>query len=234
MNEPRCALITGTSRGIGRALAEHLLGQGFHVAGVARSDADIGHSNYVHVRADVTCAAEVDQCLQSLRKDFGRLDVLINNAGVARMLPLALTPDETAQRLFDVNLMATFRMIHRASRLLRKSAAGRIVNLTTVAVPLRLEGESLYAAAKAGVETLTRIAAKELGPWGITCNAVGPSPIRTDLTRGVPEEKLTELIRRQAVPQWAEMSDVANVVDFFLRPESRLITGQVIYLGGLG
>jgi 3-oxoacyl-[acyl-carrier protein] reductase len=81
---------------------------------------------------------------------------------------------------------------------------------------------------------LTRIVAKEFGPLGVTCNAVGPSPIRTDLIRNVPEEKLNALIAQQAVPTWAQADDVINVVDFFLRPESRMITGQVIYLGGMG
>ncbi len=121
-----------------------------------------------------------------------------------------------------------------ALRLLRKSTAGRIVNLTSIAVPLRLEGEAVYASAKAAVEMLTRTAAKELGPMGITCNAIGPSPIRTDLIRNVPEEKLDALVGQQSIRRWATPEDVFNAIDFFLKPESGMITGQVIYLGGIG
>jgi 3-oxoacyl-[acyl-carrier protein] reductase len=99
---------------------------------------------------------------------------------------------------------------------------------------LRLQGEALYAASKAAVETLTRVVAKEVGQFGITCNAVGPSVIDTDLTRGVPRSKLDELISGQSVPRCAVASDVINVVEFFLRPESGLVTGQVVYLGGAG
>jgi 3-oxoacyl-[acyl-carrier protein] reductase len=118
-------------------------------------------------------------------------------------------------------------------RLLRQSAHPRIVNMTTVAVPLRLDGEAVYASAKSAIETFTRVAAKEVGPWGITCNAVGPSPVRTNLLRKVPEDKLAALIERQAVKRWATTDDVGNVVDFFLRPESGMVTGQVVYLGGI-
>jgi 3-oxoacyl-[acyl-carrier protein] reductase len=118
--------------------------------------------------------------------------------------------------------------------MMRSSKAARIVNITSVAVPLRLQGEAIYAASKAALETFTRIAARELGPFGITCNAVGPSPVRTGLVAGVSSKKMDALIQSQAVRRWAEPSDVVNVVDFFLRPESSMITGQVIYLGGAG
>jgi 3-oxoacyl-[acyl-carrier protein] reductase len=159
---------------------------------------------------------------------------LINNAGVASMNPVMLTPFESAREIMSTNFLGTFAFTRRALRLLRSSPAGRIVNLTTVAVPLRLDGEALYAASKSAVETFTRIVAREAAAFGVTCNAVGPCPIRTDLTRNVPAEKLEQLIARQAIHRWAEPSDVANVIDFFLRPESAMVTGQVVYLGGVG
>lgn len=230
----RRILITGASRGLGRSLAEHLLEQGHTVVGCARSAAAVEHSGYTHVQADVSDEDAVRRLMTEIRQRHGGLDAVINNAGVGRMLPFALTPSETARRILDVNFMGTFLVTRAAIRLLKKAAAGRIVNFTSVAVPLRLEGETVYAAAKSAVETLTRTLAKELGPLGITCNAVGPTPIRTDLIRNVPEEKLQALIDRQSIRTWAEPADVTNVVDFFLRPESRLITGQVVYLGGLG
>jgi len=107
------------------------------------------------------------------------------------------------------------------------------VNLTTVAVPMRLEGEAIYAASKAAVEMLTRVLARELAPMGITCNAVGPTPIETDLIRGIPRAKIDRLVASQAIPRLGQPADVANVIDFYLRPESDFITGQVIYLGGV-
>jgi 3-oxoacyl-[acyl-carrier protein] reductase len=105
--------------------------------------------------------------------------------------------------------------------------------MSTVAVPLQLEGESIYAASKSAVETLTRIIAKEYGGFGITCNAIGPSPIDTALIKGVAKDKIAELVKRQAVQKMATEEDVINIADFFLRPESSMISGQVIYIGGI-
>src|SRR5207253_10277620 len=113
-------------------------------------------------------------------------------------------------------------------------ASGRIVNFTSVAVPMRLEGESIYAATKSAVETFTRVFAREVAPYGITVNAVGPAPIETDLIRSVPKKTLKALVERLAIKRLGTFADVANVVDFFIRPESNYVTGQVIYLGGEG
>ncbi|MEE4382502.1 MAG: SDR family oxidoreductase [Pseudomonadales bacterium] len=230
----RRILVTGTSRGIGRALAEHFLAQGDLVVGCARGATDLEHERYRHVAADVTEEESVKDLFRAVRDHMAGLDGLVNNAGTARMAPMMLTPAAAAARVLDVNFTGVFRLSREAVRLLRRSRAGRIVNLTTVAVPLRLEGEAVYAASKSAVETFTRIVARELGPLGVTCNALGPSPIRTDLIRGISEDKLQELIDRQSIPRWAEPADVVNAIEFFLSPASGMITGQVIYLGGLG
>ena len=105
--------------------------------------------------------------------------------------------------------------------------------MTTVAVPLKLEGESIYAASKSAVETLTQIIAKEYGNLGIRCNAIGPSPIATSLISGVPGHKIDTLVQSQSIKKMATPADVINLVEFFLSPESRMITGQIIYLGGM-
>lgn len=116
---------------------------------------------------------------------------------------------------------------------MQKNSFGRIVNFTTVASPLHLEGEAVYAASKSAVETLTKILAKELAPWKITVNAVGPTPIETDLIRSVPKEKIESLIKQQAIKRMGHFADVQNVIDFFLKSESNFITGQIVYLGGI-
>jgi 3-oxoacyl-[acyl-carrier protein] reductase len=230
----RHILITGANRGIGEALARHYLGLGDRVIGCGRGEPSIAHEAYQHHRVDVTSECDVRTLFDAVRRDYRQLDCLINNAGVASMNPIALTPYDTARKIVDVNFLGTFLFTNAAIRLLRKSPCARIVNVTTVAVPLRLEGEAVYAASKSAVEMFTRVTAREVGRMGITCNAVGPSPIRTRLIQGVPNEKLNALVERQAVPIWAEPDDVANVVDFFLKPSSRMITGQVVYLGGAG
>ena len=110
---------------------------------------------------------------------------------------------------------------------------GRIVNFATVATPLKLEGEAIYAASKAAVTSLTEVLARELADFGITVNAIGPTPIRTGLIAGVPPEKLDSLIARQAIRRFGEIRDVINVIEFFLRPESDFVTGQTVFLGGV-
>jgi len=231
---PRHVLITGASRGIGKALAEHCLAAGDCVVGCGRTPSVLSHERYFHCTVDVTDGAAVSGLFRDLRKRFRTLDVLINNAGVAGMNAIALTPLDAARRMVETNFLAPFNFTREALRLMRASAAARIVNVSTVAVPMRLEGEAVYAASKSALETFTRIAAREFAPFGITCNAVGPCPIRTKLTAGVPDAKIQALIDRQAVRRWALPADVVNVVEFFLRPESSLITGQVVYLGGAG
>jgi 3-oxoacyl-[acyl-carrier protein] reductase len=230
----RRVLITGASKGIGAHLVRHYLAQGDVVIGCARGAAPLTDGRYQHVEVDVGDEPAVRALFASVRARHGALDVLINNAGIASMNPVALTPFETARQIVATNFLGTFALTRGALRLMRSSKAGRIVNFTTVAVPIRLEGEAIYAASKSAVETFTRIVAREVAPFGITCNAIGPCPVRTQLTAHVGEEKMARLVARQAIPRWAEPSDVANVIDFFLRPDSAMVTGQILYLGGAG
>ena len=228
----RHVLITGTTRGIGRHLAEHYLTLGDTVIGCARGESAFSSDRYVHHRLDVTDQAAVSTALADTRRRFGRLDVLINNAGTASMNLFALTPIESMRRIMDVNVLASMMFTHGAIRLLKGSPHPRIVNITSIAVPLRLEGEAVYAASKAAIETFTRVLAREVGRLGITCNAVGPSVVRTDLVTGVQPAKIDRLLEGQAVAREATAADVAHVVDFFLSPASALVTAQVVYLGG--
>ena len=168
-----------------------------------------------------------------IRKHEGRLDVLISNAGVASMNHSLLTPLTKVNKIMQTNFIGTFLLCREAARLMQVNRYGRIVNFTTVAVPLKLEGEAIYAASKAAVISLTQILAREFAEFGITVNAVGPTPIKTDLLRGVPAEKLKALISRQAIKRYGETRDVIQVIDFFIDPASDFVTGQVIFLGGI-
>jgi 3-oxoacyl-[acyl-carrier protein] reductase len=229
----RRLVITGATRGIGLVLAQHYLAAGEEVIGCGRSPSSIEHPRYTHRLVDVTEPDATDEFFAELGSRPGKFNALINNAGIASMNALALTPLETARRIMDTNVLGPFSFTRAAVRVLRGAESARIINFTSVAVPLCLEGEAIYAASKSAVETFTRISARELAPFGITCNAVGPSPIKTSLLAGVPERKLQALIDAQPIRRWAVPEDVVNVVDFFLRPESSMVTGQVIYLGGI-
>jgi 3-oxoacyl-[acyl-carrier protein] reductase len=226
-------LVTGASRGIGRYLAEYYLERGWTVAGCSRQAAPWQHPRYRHFTLDVSDEAAVTALFATLRQELPGLAALINNAGIAAMNHALLTPLATVRRLFDTNVAGTFLFCREAAKLMQLQRGGRIVNFATVATPLKLEGEAAYAASKAAVVSLTQVLAFELAPFGITVNAVGPTPVKTDLIASVPAEKLERLVQRQAIKRFGECRDVANVIDFFLRPESDFITGQVIYLGGI-
>jgi len=234
MSPTRTMLITGTRKGIGRHLAEYYVGRGYRVFGCSRGEPDEPLAGYEHFRTDVTDEAGVKELFRQLRARGDRLDVLINNAGIASMNHVLLTPMKTVERVFATNVFGTFLFCREAARLMSADRrGGRIVNFATVATPLRLEGEAIYAASKAAVESLTRIMAREFAPFGITVNAVGPTPVATDLIRSVPKEKIDALIARQAIRRMGELRDISNVIDFFLREESDFVTGQVVFLGGV-
>lgn len=226
-------LITGARKGIGRYLAEHYLAQGSSVVGCSRKASTLDHDRYTHYELDVCDEAAVKEMFGDLATKNGRLDVLINNAGIASMNHVLLTSTAKAREILDTNFIGTFLMCREAARLMKRNQFGRIVNMGSVATPLKLEGEAVYAASKAAVISFTEVVAKELASFGITVNAIGPTPIDTDLIKSVPEEKLDHLISLQAIKRRGTFNDITNLIDFLIRPESDFITGQTIFLGGV-
>ena len=226
-------LITGARKGLGRALAEHYAAAGHTVVGCSRKPADWEHERYQHLLADVAEDTEMRAVLGEIRRTHGRLDNLIANAGVASMNHALLTPAATVDRILRTNVTGSFVAAREAAKLMKRAGYGRIVTVSTVAVPLKLEGEAAYVASKAAVVALTEVLARELAEFGITVNAVGPTPIATDLIRNVPEAAIERLVARQPIRRLGTFADVTNVTDFFLRRESEFVTGQSLYLGGV-
>lgn len=232
MDNQKVMVITGTRKGIGRYLAEYYCGRGFQVVCCSREKSDLTNGNYRHFCVDVADEVGVKEMFHEISQALGQVDVLINNAGIASMNHILLTPMATIRKIIDTNFIGTFLFCREAAKLMRRNG-GRIVNFATVATPLNLEGEAIYAASKAAVESLTRIMAREVAPFGITVNAVGPTPVKTDLIRSVPQDKMDALLARQAIRRFGEFRDISNVIDFMIRPESDFVTGQVLFLGGV-
>jgi len=229
----RVFIITGTRKGIGKELAEYYLKKGDIVVGCSRGKSSIQHSNYRHFCLDVSDEKAVVNMVRKTKKEFGKIDVLLNNAGIASMNHIMTTPYKTVQNIINTNFFGSFLFLREVSKVMSKEKKGKIVNFATVATPLRLEGEAIYAASKAAIINLTEIAARELADFNITVNAIGPTPIPTDLIKNVPKDKIEALLNRQAIKRFGEFKDVVNVVDFFIDEKSDFITGQIIYLGGV-
>jgi len=233
MGNKKIMLITGTRKGIGKYLAEYYTGNGYQVIGCSRGVIDFKMDNYQHFRLDVSDELSVKKMFIEIRKKYGRLDVLINNAGIASMNHSLLTPISTARKILDTNVIGNFIFSREAAKLMKINRFGRIVNFASFAVPFKLEGEAIYAASKAGVITLTEILSREYADFGITVNSVSPPAVQTDLIRGVPKIKMQKLLQRQAIHRYGEPQEISNVIDFIIKPESEMLTGQSIYLGGV-
>ena len=226
-------VITGTSKGIGQALANYYLENGEIVIGCSRSESSIVHNNYRHFSLEVNDEKAVIKMIREVKKEFGKIDILLNNAGMASMNHILTTSVSSVEKIFATNFLGTFIFTREVSKVMMKQKYGRVVNYTTVASALRLEGEAIYAASKAAIENFTQTSAKELAPFNITVNAIGPTPVQTDLIKAVPKDKIDELLAKQAIKRFGQFDDIKNVIDFFISKKSDFITGQIIYLGGV-
>ncbi|WP_428026158.1 SDR family NAD(P)-dependent oxidoreductase [Arcobacter sp.] len=226
-------VITGTSKGIGKALANYYLENGEIVIGCSRGGSSIKHENYRHFSLEVNDEKAVIKMIRTVKKEFGKIDILLNNAGMASMNHILTTSVSSVEKIFATNFLGTFIFTREVSKVMMKQKYGKVVNYTTVASALRLEGEAIYAASKAAIENFTQTSAKELAPFNITVNAIGPTPVQTDLIKAVPKDKIDELLAKQAIKRFGQFDDIKNVIDFFISKKSDFITGQIIYLGGV-
>jgi 3-oxoacyl-[acyl-carrier protein] reductase len=233
VSERPVLLVTGSRKGIGRYLAEYYLRKGYSVEGCSRGECDLADANYRHHSVDVADEKGVRGMIADITKRHGRIDVVLNNAAIASMNHVLLTPAKSANRMLEVNVTGTMMVCRDAAKVMMRRRYGRIVNFTTIVAPIALAGEAIYAASKSAVVTFTRILAFELGQWGITCNSFGATPIMTDMIKGVPQNKIDAVVNGLAIKRLGTSEDCSNVCDFFIHPASDNITGQVIYLGGI-
>lgn len=237
----RVAIVTGASRGIGREIAVQLARGGAAVACVATSQqgADQAVAEIVAnggqgkgYACDVSDTAAVDGLIEAVGSDLGVPAILVNNAGITRDTLLMRMKDDDWDRVLDVNLKGAFRMIRAATRPMMKARYGRIVNLSSVIGLHGGAGQANYAAAKAGILGLTMSVAKELGSRGITCNAVAPGFIETDMTADLPAEFRAHVEKQAPAGRLGTPADLAPAVLFFASEESAYVTGQVLTVDG--
>lgn len=226
-------LVTGTSRGVGKSLKNYFLANGAIVVGLSRSAEESDNPRYLQLKADISDEKQVRSACGNILKKFGRLDVLVNNASVLTSQYSMIMPSDDARKMIETNLLGTFLISREAAKLMKKNSFGRIINISSMAVRLEPMGDSVYAATKAAVITLTNVLAREFSSFNITCNSLGITAIKTDMLKQLPEDKIDAIVGKLTVPRYASMSDIENVVDFFASEKSSYITAQTIYLGGI-
>jgi len=233
MNKNSVMLITGTRKGIGKSLVNYYTQKGFEVIGCSRKDVNFKFDNYTHFCLDVCDENSAIKLFNYIYKYYNRLDVLINNASIASMNYCMLTPLSKVREILNTNVIGTFLFCREAGKLMKRNNLGRIVNVTSIGTQLNLEGEAAYTASKAAVESFTRGFAIEYAKFNITVNAIGPTPIKTDLIKSISQNKIDSLIQKLPIKRYSEFTDIYNVIDFFISKKSDFITGQTIFLGGV-
>ena len=237
----RAALVTGSSRGIGLAVAEQLAAAGFNVALNCSSEAGLSalreqageHGvQVVAIAASVADEAEANALVEQAHEAFGRLDAVVNNAGITRDGLMVRMKDDDFDRVIDVNLKGTFHICRAAGKIMMKQRYGRIVNMSSISGVGGNAGQANYAASKAGVIGLTKTIARELAARGVTANAVAPGFISTDMTDALSEKQREAIGEQIPMKRFGTVDDVAHLVGFLASEESGYITGQVICIDG--
>lgn len=233
-SQSKVMLITGTSRGIGKMLAEHYCEKGWMVIGCSRGESEIRHSSYLHQVADLEKEEDIISLFKTIRSQYGQLDAVINNAAVnPAIVSAALLPASTIKHAYAVNVFAVMIICREAVKLMSRKKQGRIINIGSMASKLEVQGESVYTSTKAAVVSYSRVLAKESYKAGITVNVVAPSVVESDLSSKINKEKLQEVLERNAINHWGSMTDISAAIDFLIAEESNAVTGQIIYLGGV-
>ncbi|HTZ17166.1 MAG TPA: 3-oxoacyl-[acyl-carrier-protein] reductase [Dissulfurispiraceae bacterium] len=235
------AVITGGGRGIGKAIAETLARRGVNIVvvdvniDIAKEAADYLATLGVRtlaLRADVSKASDVSAIFEAAAKEFDKIEILVNNAGITRDGLLMRMKEEDWDAVININLKGTFLCSKEAVRLMSRQRYGRIINIASVVAFMGNPGQANYSASKAGIVGLTKTTAREYAVRGVTANAVAPGFITTAMTDALPENVRTEMMKAIPTGRFGTVEDVANAVAFFAAPESGYVTGQVIHVNG--
>lgn len=238
--EGRTAIVTGSSRGLGKAIAEKLgiLGANIVLTGTSETvfntaaELEAKGIKAVAIVGDVRNAEDVKNMISKAVETFGGIDILINNAGITKDKPMAMMSEDDWDTVLDINLKGCFLCTKAAAKLMIKKRYGRIINVSSVAGAYGNPGQANYSASKGGMIGLTKTTAKELAARGITCNAVTPGLIESDMTEILPEDLKRKYLEKIALGRFGTPEDVANVVAFLASDEAGYVTGQVIDIDG--
>lgn len=236
--EGKIALVTGASRGIGRAITEKLVARGATVIGTATSESGAAAiSEYLGAKGkgfalNVTDSASIDQVLEKIRAEFGEIDILVNNAGITRDNLLMRMKEDEWQDILDTNLSSIFRLSKAVMRSMMKKRYGRIITIGSVVGTMGNAGQANYAAAKAGLIGFSKSLAREIASRGITVNVVAPGFIETDMTRALTEDQRAGILSQVPANRLGDADEIASAVAFLASDEAAYITGETLHVNG--
>ncbi|TNC76283.1 SDR family oxidoreductase [Janthinobacterium lividum] len=222
-------VVTGASKGLGRAICDRLISKDIAVFGLARNVDDIP---FPSMACDVSSYEEVKAVAQRLKKDGVKVQGLINAAGIASMNLAIITPPNVSQNIIHTNLLGTIYCCQQIAPLMLRHKAGSIINFSTIAVALGLKGESVYAASKAGVEGFTRSFAREMADFNVNVNCIAPGPIDTNLLKGITSTQIEKIVSQQIIPKQFTPDAVSDLVELLLDERSHSLSGHVLHVGG--
>ncbi len=223
-------IVTGASRGLGKAITERLIEKGEKVIGLARSKDSLKVDG---IECDVSDYASVKDAARQVKRMKQPVKAVINAAGVASMNMAVTTDESTVQKVIQTNLVGTIYCCQLFAPIMLRQKQGAFINFSTIAVALALKGESVYAASKAGVETFSRTFAREVADFNVRVNCIAPGPIRTDLLRGITDAQIEKITSQQVIPKQFEKADVCDLVELLIDERASSLSGQVLSLGGV-
>lgn len=222
-------VVTGASKGLGRAICERLIEKKIEVFGLARNVEDLP---FASMSCDVSSYESVKAVAQHLKREAAKVTGLVNAAGIASMNLAVTTPQSVAQKIINTNLLGTIYCCQLIAPLMLRNKHGSIINFSTIAVALGLKGESIYAASKAGVEGFTRSFAREMADFNVKVNCIAPGPIDTSLLKGITAEQINKIVSQQIIPKQFKPDSVADLVELLIDSRSDSLSGQVLHVGG--
>ena len=223
-------IVTGASRGLGKAITERLIEKGEKVVGLARSLSEL---SIEAIECDVSDYDSVKNAYREVKQLKKPVKAFINAAGVASMNMAVTTDESTVQKLIQTNLVGTIYCCQLFAPIMLRQKYGSFINFSTIAVALALKGESVYAASKAGVESFSRTFAREMADFNVRVNCIAPGPIQTDLLKGITDTQIKKITSQQVIPKQFQKSDVCDLVELLIDERASSLSGQVLNIGGV-